>query len=76
LLLEELQAYIFALAGAPLTTCKASAAILRDAYMTATWLLSCKKPLPLWLACRCQQWGPALQLLNVLNDIDTFQLGA
>jgi hypothetical protein len=43
----HLQTEIFAISGAPLTTCRGSAAVATDASLTAQWLLSlCSKPLP------------------------------
>jgi hypothetical protein len=58
----HLQHLIFASAAAPLTTCKASAAIAQDASLTAMWLVL-EKQHPLHTAAQHQLWDVCLYLL-------------
>jgi hypothetical protein len=60
---QELQHLIFASAAAPLTTCKASAAITSDASLVATGLLV-KHEQPLAQAAKHQLWEVCDQLLS------------
>jgi hypothetical protein len=59
----HLQHLIYASAAAPLTTCKASAAIAQDASLTAAWLLA-KKQQPLQTAVKHQLWDVCNHLLS------------
>jgi ankyrin repeat protein len=59
----DVQHLIFASAAAPLTTCKASAAIAQDPSLVATWLLV-KHKYPLVQAAKHQLWGACEQLLG------------
>jgi hypothetical protein len=57
---------IFASAAAPLTTCKASAAIASDASLTAQWLLA-QNQQPLQRAAAGQLWDVCELLLGIHN---------
>jgi hypothetical protein len=59
----HLQHHIFASAAAPLTTCKATAAIAQDASLTTQWLLV-KGEQPLLTALRHGLWDVCDKLLN------------
>jgi hypothetical protein len=59
----HLQHHIFASAAAPLTICKASAAITSDVSLVAIWLLN-KHDQPLWIAAKHQLWDVCSRLLG------------
>jgi hypothetical protein len=63
-----LQHLIFASAAAPLTTCKASAAIAQDASLIATWLLA-KNQYPLQTAVDHQLWDACIHLCSTCQYI-------
>jgi hypothetical protein len=58
----HIQAHLFASAGAPLTTCKASAAIAKDDLLVAQWLRA-RHQYPLHQAADHQLWAACEQLL-------------
>jgi hypothetical protein len=60
----DIQALVFALAGASLTTCSASAAISKDARLVATWLCI-RKEEPLKPAVKYHLWEVCMHLLLV-----------
>jgi hypothetical protein len=62
----HLQTYIFVLSAAPLTTCKATAAIAKDVSLTAQWLVH-KHQQPLTAAIQGRLWGVCEELLARLQ---------
>jgi hypothetical protein len=69
----RLQSHILALAGAPLNTCKASAAIACSPDFTATWLAA-THPRPFEAAGYLQKWGVCLHMLDSGHHITGPQL--
>jgi hypothetical protein len=69
----HIQTLFFTAAGAPLTTCKASAALAKDARLTAEWLLQQHLPEPLGRAARHQLWDVCHQLLGTFGHQPTEQ---
>jgi ankyrin repeat protein len=59
----HLQHLIFASAAAPLTTCKASAAVAQDTSLAAQWLLV-KHKQPLWRGVKHQLWDACERMLG------------
>jgi hypothetical protein len=61
---SELQSLILAWVGAPLNTCRASLAVLKDAHMAAAWMIASDRLSPLLRACRLMRWDVCSQLLG------------
>jgi hypothetical protein len=59
----HVQTALFVLAGAPLTVCKASAAIAQDLHLTTKWFLH-KHTTPLCQAAKCGRWDVCDHLLG------------
>jgi hypothetical protein len=63
-LLLELQMLIFASAGAPLTVCKTSVAVLEPPHLLMTWLLARQFQHPLLTACSIGAWKTCTVMLS------------
>jgi hypothetical protein len=62
----HIQGQLFASAGAPINTCKASADIAQDVTLAATWLLA-KHHTPLLQAAKHRLWDVCVQLLTTFD---------
>jgi hypothetical protein len=67
----HLQHLIFASAAAPLTTCKASAAVAQEASLVATWLLA-RNQQPLKRAAKHQLWDVCGHLFSTYHYIPSY----